>query len=53
MCDFHQVLPPLDEDEYVLDVPLVRELVAEARARIEQATSPDRACELIEPMFHL
>ena len=51
MCDFHQVLPPLDEDQYVLDVPLVRELVAEARARIEQATSPDRACELIEPMF--
>jgi len=32
MCDFHQVLPPLDEDEYVLDVPLVRELVAEDRA---------------------
>ena len=51
MCDLHQALPPLEEDEYVLDVPLVRELVAEAREQIEQATSPDRACELIEPLF--
>jgi len=51
MCGFEHALPPLDEDEYVLDTPLVRELVGGVRARIADATSPGRACELIEPLF--
>src|SRR5438270_12798081 len=51
MCDFESSLPPLDEDEYVLDTPVVRKLVAEVRARIDEAGSPGRACELIEPLF--
>jgi predicted metal-dependent enzyme (double-stranded beta helix superfamily) len=51
VCDFQQLLPPLDADEYVLDTALVREFVGDARARIDQALSPRRACELIEPLF--
>ena len=51
MCDFEHALPPLDEDEYVLDTPLVRGFVGGVRARIDEATSPGQACELIEPLF--
>jgi predicted metal-dependent enzyme (double-stranded beta helix superfamily) len=51
VCDFSHALPPLDEDEYVLDTPLVRELVADVRARLDEATSAAHACELIEPLF--
>ena len=51
MCDFEHALPPLDEDEYVLDTPLVREFVAAVQARIDDSGSPARACELIEPFF--
>jgi predicted metal-dependent enzyme (double-stranded beta helix superfamily) len=51
VCDFQHALPPLDADEYVLDTQLVREFVGGVRARIDAATSPDRACELIEPPF--
>ena len=51
MCDFEHALPPLDEDEFVLDTPVVREFVGATRARIDQATTPARACELIEPLF--
>jgi predicted metal-dependent enzyme (double-stranded beta helix superfamily) len=51
MCDFEHALPPLDEDEYVLDTPFVREFVAGVRARMHEAHSPGRACTLIEPLF--
>lgn len=51
MCDFQHALPPLDEDEYVLDTPLLRAFVGGVRARIDDARSPGRACELIEPLF--
>jgi predicted metal-dependent enzyme (double-stranded beta helix superfamily) len=51
VCDSHHALPPLDDDEYVLDTPLVRELCAGVRARIAEATSPREACRLIEPLF--
>ena len=34
MCEFEHPLPPLEEDEYVLDTPRVREVVGEVRARI-------------------
>ena len=51
MCDFQDALPLLDEDEYVLETPSLREFVIGARARIEEADSPGRACELIEPLF--
>jgi predicted metal-dependent enzyme (double-stranded beta helix superfamily) len=51
VCDFEHALPPLREDEYVLDTPLVREFVGGVRARIDEGESPARACELIEPLF--
>jgi 3-mercaptopropionate dioxygenase len=51
VCDFEHTLPPLEEDEYVLDTALVRDFVGAARAEIDRATSPGRACELIEPLF--
>ena len=51
MCDFQHALPPLEQDEYVLDTPLVREFVTAVRARIEEAGSPSLACEWIEPLF--
>jgi predicted metal-dependent enzyme (double-stranded beta helix superfamily) len=53
MCDFDDQagLPPLDEDQYVLDSPRVRSFVAEVRALIEQADSAQAACELISPRF--
>jgi predicted metal-dependent enzyme (double-stranded beta helix superfamily) len=38
-------------DEFVLDTPVVREFVAGVRAAIEQARSPQEACELIRPRF--
>jgi predicted metal-dependent enzyme (double-stranded beta helix superfamily) len=51
MCDFHQSLPHLDHDEYVLDTPFVRELVADVRSLIEGAGPPAAACDAIEPLF--
>jgi predicted metal-dependent enzyme (double-stranded beta helix superfamily) len=50
VCDFAD-LPPLEADEYVLDTPVVRELVAEVRARAARAGGPEEACALIEPLF--
>lgn len=38
-------------DEYVLDTPLVREFVADVRAAIAGAGSPEEACEAIRPRF--
>jgi 3-mercaptopropionate dioxygenase len=55
MCELHDhlqiPLPPLAEDEYVLDTPFVRGLVAEVKERIASADSPAEACEAIQPLF--
>jgi predicted metal-dependent enzyme (double-stranded beta helix superfamily) len=53
MCDFHnQVgLPPLDEDQYVLDTPRVRAFIGEVRGQITRAESARAACDLISPSF--
>jgi 3-mercaptopropionate dioxygenase len=54
MCEFQEgspELPPLDEDEYVLDSSRVRGFIAEVRGRIGRADGPGHACELIGPLF--
>jgi predicted metal-dependent enzyme (double-stranded beta helix superfamily) len=55
LCDLHDhlepSLPPLEEDEYVLDTPLVRELVASVRERIATTGTAEEACESIRPLF--
>ncbi len=53
MCDFHDQwpLPPLPEDEYVLDTRRVREFIADVRERVNDADSPGHACERISPLF--
>jgi predicted metal-dependent enzyme (double-stranded beta helix superfamily) len=51
VCDFHDALPPLTEDEYVLDTAVVREFIDAVRERIHRAVSPEQACGLIEPLF--
>ena len=53
MCDLHDHhgLPPLEADEYVLDTPFVRELVAAVRERIDRSASAADACERIRPVF--
>jgi 3-mercaptopropionate dioxygenase len=53
MCDFqhHEPLPPLSEDEYVLDTGRVRDFIRAVRARVERADSPADACTQISPLF--
>ena len=53
MCDLHDHhgLPPLAADEFVLDTPFVRELVARVREQIGRAASASDACEAIRPIF--
>lgn len=54
MCDFHAdhaALPPLAQDEYVLDTARVRGFIADVRQRIGRADSPQAACDLISPLF--
>jgi predicted metal-dependent enzyme (double-stranded beta helix superfamily) len=51
VCDFHDTLPPLARDEYVLDTPPIREFIEAVRRQIHDATSPQEACGLIEPLF--
>jgi 3-mercaptopropionate dioxygenase len=54
VCDLHDhlgQLPPLAEDEFVLDTPFVRELIASVRERIGAASTPADACESIRPLF--
>ncbi|HEX4520599.1 MAG TPA: hypothetical protein VH063_13545 [Gaiellaceae bacterium] len=54
MCDFHahaHDLPALEHDEYVLDVPRVRGLIAEVRSIRARAASPLEACAAIAPLF--
>ena len=38
-------------DEFVLDTPVVRAFVANVRAAIARAGSPEQACESIRPLF--
>ena len=51
MCDLHDHhgLPPLEADEYVLDTPFVRELVAAVRETIDGSATAAEACERIRP----
>jgi predicted metal-dependent enzyme (double-stranded beta helix superfamily) len=51
MCDSASELPPLAEDEYVLDTPRVRGFVADVRSTIAAAGSPLEAVEALEPLF--
>ena len=53
MCDFQRggLLPPLSEDEYVLDTRRVREFIGAVRERIKDAGSRAQACEDIGPLF--
>jgi 3-mercaptopropionate dioxygenase len=53
VCDLHDHhgLPPLDEDEFVLDTPFVRGLVASVRDLIDGAESAAAACAAIRPVF--
>jgi 3-mercaptopropionate dioxygenase len=53
MCDFEhrEPLPPLSEDEYVLDTARVREFISTVRARVQRADSPAHACKQISPLF--
>jgi len=53
MCDFQRggLLPPLSEDEYVLDTRRVREFIGAVRERIKDAGSPAHTCEDIGPLF--
>src|SRR5690349_7411698 len=51
MCDLGHDLPPLEADEYVLDTPFVRALVAQVRATVDRAPGPEAACAAIEPLF--
>jgi predicted metal-dependent enzyme (double-stranded beta helix superfamily) len=51
VCDSGHDLPPLEEDEFVLDTPRVREFVAAARGHIAAAESPRDACTALEPLF--
>jgi predicted metal-dependent enzyme (double-stranded beta helix superfamily) len=38
-------------EEFVLDTPVVREFVADVRATINRASSPEEACEALRPRF--
>ena len=53
VCDLHDHhgLPPLAADEFVLDTPFVRDLVARVREKIGRAASASDACEAIRPIF--
>ena len=54
MCDFidQPALEPLEDDEWVLDTPLVRGFVADVRAAIEGGGSAAETCRMLEPRFH-
>jgi 3-mercaptopropionate dioxygenase len=43
--------PPMAQDEFVLDTPVVYAFVADVRAAIDRAGSPTEACEAIRPRF--
>ncbi len=39
------------DDEYILDTPVVRDFIAAARHAIDEARSPQAACDAIRPTF--
>jgi 3-mercaptopropionate dioxygenase len=41
----------MDADEFVLDTPVVRSFIADVRAAIAAAESPEAACDAIRPRF--
>ena len=45
------VSPEMGVGEYVLDTPLLRAFVGEARAAVASAASPEAACDTIRPSF--
>jgi predicted metal-dependent enzyme (double-stranded beta helix superfamily) len=54
MCDFHDHaagLTPPPADEYVLDTPFVRELVATVKRAVEAEASAADVCASLEPAF--
>ena len=53
MCDVvdHHALDPLEQDEWVLDTPVVRRFVGSVRATVERSASAGEACRLLEPSF--
>src|SRR5215204_5590098 len=51
MCGSDSELPPLAEDEYVLDTPRVRGFVADVREVTAGAHSAEGAAELLAPLF--
>ena len=52
MCDLgHDVLTPLEEDEWVLDTPFVRDFITEVRAIVAREASPSDALRAIDPHF--
>jgi predicted metal-dependent enzyme (double-stranded beta helix superfamily) len=55
MCDLHDhgqpALPPLPEDEYILDTSFVRGLIGAVRQHIAGSADPRSACEAIGPLF--
>src|SRR6478609_1787322 len=52
MCDLHH-LPgdELAEDQYVLDTPVVRTLVATVREEVARSSSSADACAALQPVF--
>jgi predicted metal-dependent enzyme (double-stranded beta helix superfamily) len=52
MCDLHDLLlEPLDEDEFVLDTPLIRDFVEATRRKVARSGTPREACEAVRPLF--
>ena len=53
MCDLHDHLSgdELAEDQYVLDTPVVRTLVATVREELAQNVAPAEACASLRPVF--
>jgi predicted metal-dependent enzyme (double-stranded beta helix superfamily) len=53
VCDFEpgDPLPPLAEDEYVVDSSRVRRFVSDVRREIAVGGAPARACARISPLF--
>ena len=53
MCDVvdHHALDPLEEDEWVLDTPVVRGFVDSVRVAVERSGSAAEACRLLGPSF--
>ena len=54
MCDFngvHDAHEHLEEDEFVLDTPLIRGFIGSTRELIGESAGPREACTAITPLF--